>query len=286
MSTGKNEFKQWIGRTETACDDLIIAPILAMAAMLDKNNMVYGKGDQLPPLWHWLFFLNPARQSTLARDGHPERGGFLPPIPLPRRMWAGSRFDFHQPLCIGEKVSRQSTIKSITFKEGRSGNLAFVCVCHEISGERGLSISEEHDIVYRCHIPADSPPPLPNPAPTNCDFSKKVDPDPVLLFRYSALTFNGHRIHYDRDYVTQEEGYPGLIVHGPLLATLMTELFGDQYPDKQLTKFEFTAMNPVFDLDPFQVCGLDANKDNVTKLWVKDHAGSLCMKGSATISQQ
>ena len=161
-----------------------------------------------------------------------------------------------------------------------------MCVCHEISGERGLSISEDHDIVYRCHIPADSPPPLPNPAPTNCDFSKKVDPDPVLLFRYSALTFNGHRIHYDRDYVTQEEGYPGLIVHGPLLATLMTELFGDQYPDKQLTKFEFTAMNPVFDLDPFQVCGLDANKDNVTKLWVKDHAGSLCMKGSATISQQ
>ena len=286
MSTGKNEFKQWIGRTETTCDDLTIAPILAMAAMLDKKNMVYGRGDQLPPLWHWLFFLNPARQSTLARDGHPKRGDFLPPIPFPRRMWAGSRFDFHQPLCIGEKVSRQSTIKSIIFKEGRSGNLAFVCVRHEISGERNLSISEEHDIVYRGHTPTDSPPPLPNPAPINCDFSKNVDPDPVLLFRYSALTFNGHRIHYDRDYVTQDEGYPGLIVHGPLLATLMIELFGDQYPDKQLTKFEFTAMNPVFDLDPFQVCGLDANKDNVTKLWVKDHAGSLCMKGSATTSQQ
>ncbi len=286
MSTGKNEFKQWIGRTETTCDDLTIAPILAMAAMLDKKNMVYGRGDQLPPLWHWLFFLNPARQSTLARDGHPKRGDFLPPIPFPRRMWAGSRFDFHQPLCIGEKVSRQSTIKSIIFKEGRSGNLAFVCVRHEISGERNLSISEEHDIVYRGHTPTDPPPPLPNPAPINCDFSKNVDPDPVLLFRYSALTFNGHRIHYDRDYVTQDEGYPGLIVHGPLLATLMIELFGDQYPDKQLTKFEFTAMNPVFDLDPFQVCGLDANKDNVTKLWVKDHAGSLCMKGSATTSQQ
>ena len=286
MSTGKNEFKQWIGRTETTCDDLTIAPILAMAAMLDKKNMVYGRGDQLPPLWHWLFFLNPARQSTLARDGHPKRGDFLPPIPFPRRMWAGSRFDFHQPLCIGEKVSRQSTIKSIIFKEGRSGNLAFVCVRHEISGERNLSISEEHDIVYRGHTPTDPPPPLPNPAPINCDFSKNVDPDPVLLFRYSALTFNGHRIHYDRDYVTQDEGYPGLIVHGPLLATLMIELFGDQYPDKQLTKFEFTAMNPVFDLDPFQVCGLDANKDNVTKLWVKDHAGSLCMKGSATTTQQ
>ncbi len=286
MSTGENEFKQWIGRTETTCDDLTIAPILAMAAMLDKKNMVYGRGDQLPPLWHWLFFLNPARQSTLARDGHPKRGDFLPPIPFPRRMWAGSRFDFHQPLCIGEKVSRQSTIKSIIFKEGRSGNLAFVCVRHEISGERNLSISEEHDIVYRGHTPTDPPPPLPNPAPINCDFSKNVDPDPVLLFRYSALTFNGHRIHYDRDYVTQDEGYPGLIVHGPLLATLMIELFGDQYPDKQLTKFEFTAMNPVFDLDPFQVCGLDANKDNVTKLWVKDHAGSLCMKGSATTSQQ
>ncbi|SVB31923.1 uncharacterized protein METZ01_LOCUS184777, partial [marine metagenome] len=133
MSTGENEFKQWIGRTETTCDDLTIAPILAMAAMLDKKNMVYGRGDQLPPLWHWLFFLNPARQSTLARDGHPKRGDFLPPIPFPRRMWAGSRFDFHQPLCIGEKVSRQSTIKSIIFKEGRSGNLAFVCVRHEIS---------------------------------------------------------------------------------------------------------------------------------------------------------
>ena len=261
MSTGKNEFKQWIGRTETACDDLTITPILAMAAMLDKESLAY------------------------AKDGHPERGDFLPPIPLPRRMWAGSRFDFHQPLCIGEKVSRQSTIKSITFKEGRSGNLAFVCVRHEISNLHGLAISEEHDIVYRSHAPTDTSPPLSKPAPTNCDFSKSVNPDPVLLFRYSALTLYGHRIHYDRDYVTQEEGYPGLIVHGPLLATLMIKLFADHFPEKQLTKFEFTAMEPVFDLDPFRVCGLNPNKKNAAELWIKNHTGSLCMKGLATISQ-
>ncbi len=285
MSTGENEFKQWIGRTETACDDLTVAPILAMSAMLDKESQAYAEGDQLPPLWHWLFFLNPAKQSNLAKDGHPERGGFLPPIPLPRRMWAGSRFDFHHPLCIGENISRQSTIKNITFKEGRSGKLAFVCVRHEISNLHGLAISEEHDIVYRSHAPADTSPSLSKPAPQNCDFSKSVNPDPVLLFRYSALTFNGHRIHYDRDYVTQEEGYPGLIVHGPLLATLMVELFVDRFPEKQLTKFEFTALEPVFDLDPFQVCGLNPNKINATELWIKNHTGSLCMKGLATISQ-
>jgi len=197
-------------------------PVTALSATLDRDATPPRPGDALPPLWHWLYFLPAARQSALGEDGHPARGGFLPPVPLPRRMWAGGRFTFHRPLRVEEAISRTSTVQDVTVKPGRNGPLCFVLVRHEIAGENGLALIEEHDIVYR-DLPRPGEAAVPKPARDDAVWHTDIRPDDVLLFRYSALTFNSHRIHYDRRYVTQTEGYPGLIVHGPLIATLLME---------------------------------------------------------------
>tara|TARA_B100000686_G_scaffold352936_1_gene456592 strand:+ start:2936 stop:3796 length:861 start_codon:yes stop_codon:yes gene_type:complete len=280
----ESSYKEWIGKTETSSDFLTLAPLKGLAAALDKEHTEFSPGDILPPLWHWLYFLTPTRQSRIGTDGHAKRGDFLPPIALPRRMWAGSRFKFIRPLYAGEEIKRNSTIKSINFKQGRSGMLAFVTVEHKISTDSELALKEEHDIVYREHTPVNSPPPLEKKTFQASDYSKTIKPDPVLLFRYSALTFNGHRIHYDRDYVTKEEGYPGLIVHGPLLATLLLDLLIEKYQDKAVQQFEFKAMSPVFDLNPFDVCGSNPDKNGDLNLWVQDHENTLCMQAKAKIA--
>lgn len=284
MNPDSEDFSDWIGKTEIQQDQMHTAPLLGMAAMLNKEALSLAPGATVPPLWHWLYFLSPGAQSTLAEDGHPRKGVFLPPISLPRRMWAGSRFEFTQPLKVGESVSRTSTIKSINMKEGRSGKLAFVCVGHEVSGESGPAFYEEHDIVYRGNAIPNAKPPAPKAAPEHANFRRSIMPDPVLLFRYSALTFNGHRIHYDRDYVTQVEGYPGLIVHGPLLATLLVDTLLDNISDGQLTAFSFKAINPVFDLNNFEVCGTKPDAEGNCSLWVQNHEGALCMSATATIA--
>lgn len=275
------QWKDWIGKTESKTDFIAATHANSLAAALDRSQLEFTDIDSLPPLWHWLFFLEMARQSELSIDGHPRRGGFLPPIELPRRMWAGSRLQFHQPLSLNENASKTSTIKSIQLKEGSSGKLAFVCVSHEVAGKTGLAISEEQDIVYR-----DNPTPggvtkSAITAPQKCDFSQTVNPEPALLFRYSALTLNSHRIHYDRDYAMQVEGYPGLVVHGPLLATLLIELISKHCPGRTLASFEFKAINPVFDGSSFTICGLNPDSEGRSELWVANSAGELCVKGFA-----
>ena len=210
----------WIGRTETATETLRPFPADALAATLDRDES-YPEGAALPDLWHWLYFLPLHKLSESGRDGHAARGGFLPPVPLPRRMWAGSRFRFHAPLRVGVQALRRSTILKVEEKQGRSGPLCFVTVGHELIDGDTLCIAEEHDIVYREDPAPGAPAPAPQPAPEGSAFHRVISPDPVLLFRYSALTFNGHRIHYDQPYATGVEGYPGLVVHGPLLATLL-----------------------------------------------------------------
>lgn len=281
MDIDTEQLSSWIGKRESHTDVLSRNPMEAMAATLDKAPVAIAQGQELPPLWHWLYFLNPVRQSELALDGHPKKGDFLPPIELPRRMWAGSRFDYHQALHVDEQIERISTIKSVNIKHGRSGQLAFVCVGHELLGENGLALHEEHDIVYR---EAGAQPTTPKPAPEQADFRKFITPDPVLLFRYSALTFNSHRIHYDREYVTEVEGYPGLVVHGPLLATLLVDTLLENVGGCSLSKFEFKAISPVFDLNTFQVCGSQADAEGNYRLWIQDHRGALCMDASATIT--
>ena len=280
----KQQFSEWIGKAQSASSILTIAPMEGLAATLDRDNTTFSLGDTLPPLWHWLYFLEAAKQSELAEDGHPQRGNFLPPIPLPRRMWAGSRLNFIRPLLVGEAIERNSTIQSIKLKQGRSGSLGFVCVAHELSDSSGVLLQEEHDIVYRDMPTGNSSAQPPLKADVEHDFARTITPDPVLLFRYSALTFNGHRIHYDRAYAKDVESYPGLVVHGPLLATFLLELFADNYPGATLSGFSFKAMKPVFDIESFQVCGTKPDNTGNAKLWIADNTGNLCMEARAELA--
>jgi 3-methylfumaryl-CoA hydratase len=217
-------------------------------------------------------------------DGHAERGGFLPPVPLPRRMWAGSRLSFLMPLCIGETISRVSTVTSITSKEGRSGPLVFVTVRHVMTNGAKTAIEEEHDIVYREAPARDVAGPQPPAAPVQASWEHRRDPDAVLLFRYSALTFNSHRIHYDRSYVTNVEGYPGLVAHGPLLATLLLDSLAREHPLRLVTHFTFRAVSPVFDTTPFMVCGKLSDDGKNAHLWIRHLDGSLAMDATAVLS--
>ncbi|MBK8070935.1 MAG: MaoC family dehydratase N-terminal domain-containing protein [Ramlibacter sp.] len=271
--------RAWIGRSVVQHDTVTAAPLRALAATLDLADDALPA--TLPPLWHWLYFLPAARASEIGPDGHPQRGGFLPPVPLPRRMWAGGELAFFEPLQPGDAISRTSTVDDVAVKSGRSGELCFVKVRHEVTGPRGLALREFHDIVYRPMPAPGEPEPVPAPvyeaAPADATWQRTVVPDDVLLFRYSALTFNGHRIHYDRRYVTTTEGYPGLVVHGPLMATLLAGLGAQGFAGRAARTFRFRALKPVFDLHPFEVCGRPADA-HTAELWVRDHAGHVAMR--------
>jgi 3-methylfumaryl-CoA hydratase len=250
-----------------------------MAATLDRTVPLV-----VPPLWHWLYFLPMAAASAIGPDGHPERGGFLPPVALPRRMWAGGRLIFHSPLHAGKPATKTSTIESVEDKTGRTGRLVFVTVSHKITSGSETCIEEEHDIVYRA-------PPTPGAsdkagalAPAGEVWQRSFRADPVLLFRYSALTFNGHRIHYDHPYVTEVEGYPGLIVHGPLIATLLADLITRNAPDAVLKEFSFRALRPLFANNEFTLCGTPSEDGKSVALWAKDHDGFLAMQATATLA--
>ena len=274
-----SDFAQWIGRSETHEDFIAPAPVAALSALLDRDDPPPKTGDAIPPLAHWLYFLPMHRQSGLGPDGHGARGEFLPPVPLPRRMWAGSRLEFQRPLEIGRHATSVARIADVKVKQGRSGPLVFVTVRHEVSDERGLALTDEHDIVYRGaegKAVADA-----QPAPESASWSREIRPDPVLLFRYSAVTFNGHRIHYDHPYVTGVEGYPGLVVHGPLTATLLVDLLRRNVPGVEVKRFAFRAFRPLFDTAPFTVCGLPAADMRSARLWTRDASGALTMEATA-----
>lgn len=277
--------KDWIGKTETVTDTITATPYAALSATLDRAPDRPPAGTPLPPLWHWLYFLPLYRRSDVGPDGHAKRGGFLPPVPLPRRMWAGSQFEFNAPLRVGDRISRVSTIADVNEKSGRTGALVFVKVRHEIRANDDTSpaIVEFHDIVYREAPKADDAPAPARAAPSRSRWQRRVDADEVLLFRYSALTFNGHRIHYDRKYVTQVEGYPGLVVHGPLIATLLLDGLRSHMPDVTVRRYEFRAMRPLFDIHPFDVCGEPSADGASAQLWARDHEGALAMDATAQI---
>ena len=275
------QLRGWEGRSETLHDEITAAPVRNLSATLDREDPEPVKGTELPPLWHWLYFLPSARQGELGPDGHPKRGGFLPPVPLPRRMWAGGRLQWLAPLRVGDAVERTSRIVSVTHKSGRSGDLLFVLVRHELRNAQGLALTEEHDIVYRPAPREGDPVPPPQAAPKDAPWTREIVPGDVLLFRYSALTFNGHRIHYDRRYVTEVEGYPGLVVHGPLIATLLVDLARRQRPDARLRNFSFKAVRPTFDLHPFRVNGQPSADGKGAQLWAQDHEGWLTMQAEA-----
>jgi 3-methylfumaryl-CoA hydratase len=268
---------------ESRIDRVTAVPVAALAATLGRNDPPPRDGDELPPLWHWLYFLPLAARGQVGADGHPARGGFLPPIPLPRRMFAGGRLAVRHPLRVGSAIRRDSRIASVKQKDGGTGPLVFVTVRHEIHADGDVALIEEQDLVYRgSGSPAQPSAPLsPQPQAT---WRSTLVADEVLLFRYSALTFNAHRIHYDKPYATTVEGYPGLVVHGPLIATLLLELLRDARPDARIREFSFRARRPLFDNAPFTVCGRALDNHSVT-LWALDPGGYTVMDATATLDQ-
>ncbi len=265
----------WVGRTEESREVIAPAHAARMAALLSRDAP--GKGKALPPLWHWTFFTPQAPQSQLGSDGHPRLGGFLPPVPLPRRMWAGGRLAFHAPIHVGEEVTRVSEILSVTEKSGRHGALVFVTLGHRLSTGAGLAIEEQQDIVYRAPSTTMQPAPVADIA--QADWRDPLDPDPVLLFRYSALTFNAHRIHYDLPYATGKENYPGLVVQGPLTATLLLDAF--THHTAQLPRsFSFRGQAPLFAGGRMQICGRSTAEGH--DLWAEGPGGYTGMIAQVT----
>jgi 3-methylfumaryl-CoA hydratase len=278
------DFQAWIGGEVTVHDTATAAPVQALAATLD-HPCASAPGDPLPPLWHWLYFLAASPTAELGPDGHPAKGGFLPPVDLPRRMWAGSRLQFLAPVRIGQALTRRSVIQDVTVKDGRSGALCFVQVRHEVASGGQPCIVEEQDIVYRAAAAAAAvPATAPAQSPPAATWERQIHPSEVLLFRYSALTFNGHRIHYDRPYATGVEGYEGLVVHGPLIATLLLDLVRRALPQARIGRFHFKALRPLLDTAPFTVCAC-LDDPWTLQLWARDAQGHTVTSGTAVLAQ-
>jgi len=276
-----SRFTPWVGRSREDTDLITGWPVRAMNATLDRQAGNTVEGAALPPAWHWLYFLEACPASGIAEDGHPARGEFLPPVPLPRRMWAGGRIEWRAPLCVGDTATRVSEIVSVEPKSGRSGSLVFVTVRHTISNAAGTAIVEEHDIVYRDAPRAGESSPAARPGPPGAPWQRALTPDEVMLFRYSALTFNGHRIHYDAPYVTGTEGYPGLVVHGPLQATLLLDLARERAPAGcALAGFDYRALSPVFAGARLTLHGEPAADGRSARVWATNPAGGQTMAGT------
>lgn len=270
--------QQWVGKQESIEETIAPEPLHRMRATLDMEAVAINTGDAVPALWHWAYFLTPVRASELGRDGHPALGSFMPPVPLPRRMWAGGRFTFGKPVRVGETAQKVSTIRDVKIKEGRTGKLCFVEVEHTILVKDELRFSEIHNIVYRDVKQPGEDDVLPPQAPDNAQWTKEVIPSSTQLFRYSALTFNGHRIHYDLEFCRQVEGYPGLVFHGPLTATLLLQLAERENPGRKVAGYDFRAFSPLYDNAPFSLNG--RLRDGSAEMWASNVDGGLAMKSS------
>jgi 3-methylfumaryl-CoA hydratase len=273
--------RTWIGKQESLNDIATAFPVAALAATLDRKDPPPQTGDAIPLSGHWLYFLETAPNSELSHDGHPKRGGFLPPVSLPRRMWAGGRIDFRAPVRVGDAIRRDSEILSVEAKSGNSGNLVFVTVRHTVSANGTIAIVEEHDIVYRDAAKKGEAPPVGKPAPQTAMWRREVETNQGVLFRYSALIFNAHRIHYDIDYCRDVEGYPGLIVHGPLQTTLLLDLCRRHDP-RPVRTLDYRATHPVFHQEKFSVNGQPSADGKSVELWTANAAGCYAMRGTAT----
>ena len=279
MKGQSGELTSWVGRERVMSDVLTPDRLVRLSATFDRDDPEPVPGDPLPPCWHWMFFQETTPMAKVGPDGHPVRGDFMPPIDKPRRMWAGSRIQFIAPPRVGEAMRRMTRIDSVVEKTGKSGSLVFVGLVNEISTDRGLAIREAMDLVYRDMPPKGAEMPSPPPAPSGAIWLRTIHPDPVLLFRYSALTFNSHRIHYDRSYCTDIEGYPGLVVHGPLTATLLVDLVRRERPEARITSFNFRAVSPLFDTAPLVVAGAPSADGRSARVWAEAPNGGLAMSG-------
>lgn len=278
--------KQWVGKEQTTTDDLdpFKANALSAALVFDQTPLdVIGVGDGLPPAWQWLYFSGTPSGFETGVDGHPKTGGFLPPVPLQRRMWAAGKFTVKQPLLIGQRATKTSRVASVEHKQGSTGDLVFVTLENEIAQANQVCVVEEQNIVYRDMQTGPSPLSAGKKAPEDAQWESTVVPDPVMLFRFSALTYNSHRIHYDRAYAVEKEHYPGLVVHGPLQALLLANAIHAFCDQVQVSDFQFRAQRPIFDAHPFELCG--KREGDKVSLWTRDHEGFVGMSASATLSE-
>ena len=280
-AAGPGALADWVGRTESAEDRVGAAPLAMLSALLDRDDPPAAPGDAIPPLAHWLYFLPTHRQSRIGPDGHAHRGEFLPPVPLPRRMWAGSRVEFLRPVGVGEPVRRLSRIAAVTEKQGRSGPLVFVTVRHEVSVPAGLALVDEHEIVYR-GAEGSAAAPARRRAPGRSVVARNPAgpraPLPLLGGRRSTATASTTTTRMPRGV----EGYPGLVVHGPLVATLLVDLLRRNRPGAVLATFSFRARRPLFDTAPFTLCGLPDEAARSARLWTRDADGAVTMDATAT----
>ncbi len=277
---GSANWQDWTGRTSVEIGTIALEPAYRLAATLGHPDPAGLRiGAELPPLWNWIYFVAVAPAAEIGADGHPRRGGFLPPVDLPRRMWAGSRCKFHGPLRIGDEVTKVSNIVKVETKSGRAGEMVFVTVRHDISRGGATLYEEEQDIVYMA-IPEQFSPPDPVPVP-DCAHVRAAPVDAVVLFRFSAVTFNGHRIHYDRDYAMATEKYPGLVVHGPLQAIWLMEAATAWFPDRRAATFQFRGLRPLFDFDTVSLHGAP-NADGGLDLFTANADGAIGMKATLT----
>ncbi|MEK6593774.1 MAG: MaoC family dehydratase N-terminal domain-containing protein [Pseudomonadota bacterium] len=279
MTNTLDHLRGWIGKTENKSDVATAWPVIALTATLDRRDPDPAPGDAIPPGWHWLYFLEAKPAAELGPDGHPKRGGFLPPVPLPRRMWAGGRIEFRRALRVGETLRRDSEIISVQSKQGKSGNLVFVTVRHSVFAGGAIAVVEEHDIVYREAAAPDDPKPSAKAAPQQAAWRREITPDAVVLFRFSALIFNAHRIHFDLDFC-HEEGYPGLVVHGPLQTILLLDLCRRQ-ETRPVKKLEYRALHPVFHDERITINGEPAADGSTAEVWTGNAAGNMAMAGTA-----
>jgi 3-methylfumaryl-CoA hydratase len=280
MTQDLEKLKEWIGRKESDIDYVTVPAVHRLAATLDRDDSMPRMGDPLPVGWHQILFPRVVRHSQIGPDGHPQRGDFLPPVPLPRRMFAGKRTTFHADLQVGDAVRRDSVIHEVTIKQGRTGTMVFVTVKTELTSPRGLAITEEQDLVYREAPAPGAPPQLPQPAPGRAVWSRSITPDPVMLFRYSALTFNGHRIHYDLPYVTQVEGYPGLVMNGGLTTLLVFEL-ARAHASTPIRHISSRNVRALFVNQPIALGGEPSADNRTAKLWALNPDGALALTAEA-----
>lgn len=287
MFSANVAIEEWVGRSQSLTDIIHVVQVRQLAATLnDARRLAQPGAAALPAGWHWAYFNPLELQSRLGDDGHPQRGDFLPPVSLPRRMWAGSRLDWTRAFRVGSAVTRQTRISSVERKSGRSGDMVFVTLAHQYTDADGLLLDEEHDIVYR-----DWPTDAEKAALADLGARARagehgferigtqqqaVVADATMLFRYSAATFNGHRIHYDSDYCRSVEGYPGLVVHGPLIATLLLGFVENTLaPDRCVRKFAFRAKRPTFDLGVFHLHASPGADSHAMNVWSTNNVGEV-----------
>jgi 3-methylfumaryl-CoA hydratase len=281
MAESLESFKSYIGKSETASDVVTASAMLKFAATLGQDNPPMEKGAAIPPGWYGGFFPASHRPSQMRTDGQASGGGIAPPIPLPRRRIGGTRMIFQEPLRIGDDISRVTEIADIQIDDGPSGAMVTVVERNTISSNRGTGVIEERDLVMLSEKRAESMTATPPAVPAQASWQEVIEPNPPLLFRFSAIRFNSHRIHYDRDYVTKIEKLPGLVVQSSLVSQLMIEMCRKQMPASRLTSFDFKSYRQIYDIGKFTLAGTPTGDSREAQLWALDANGNLAMTATA-----